>query len=183
MEKLTFGLDIATALSVIAAAILFIWNSANAKKGERIQREKEIIQERKDRRKTIIQKYVFQIVDNLMEDRAKLSIEITNIEDILREGQTTQNLNPYRDLVLHMSFVFKTRLVPLGKTYGDGRFVKLADEYEKDLNAFILRLQYLTSGESDERWDFHDVMFTPLTITDSYITRLIFEGEDYIDSL
>jgi len=183
MENLTFGLDIATALSVIAAAILFIWNSANSKKSERIQREKEIVQERKERRKIVIQKYVFQIVDNLMDDRAKIATEITNIESILREGQTTQNLNPYRDLILGMSFLFKTRLVPLGKTYGDGRFVKLAEEYNEELNAFLVRLQYLTSGESDETWNFHEVMFAPLTIADTFTARLISEGEDYIDTL
>ena len=183
IDNLSFGLDIATALSVIAAAILFIWNSANSSKKEKIQREKETVHERIERRKVIIQKQVFQIADKLADDVSKVNTEINTIYSGVSGGDTSQNLNSYRDVVLELTIIFRVRLVPLGKTYGDGRFIKLATDYDNELRAFLQRLKELTSGDSDESWDFNDVMYTPLTITENYIGKLISKAEDFIDSL
>jgi uncharacterized membrane protein len=48
-DNLSIGLDVATALSVIAAAIAFIWNSVNSSRRESEERQKEIVRERIER--------------------------------------------------------------------------------------------------------------------------------------
>ena len=57
-DNLSIGLDIATALSVIAAAIAFLWNSVLSNRKERNQRRKEIIKEQ-----------VFRVVDKLIDEQ------------------------------------------------------------------------------------------------------------------
>ena len=56
-ENLSIGLDIATALSVIAAATAFIWNSIVSKK-----------KELKERKKEIIKSHAFKIADKIIEE-------------------------------------------------------------------------------------------------------------------
>ena len=172
MENLTFGLDIATALSIIAAAIAFLVNTARSNKKERNERHKDIIK-----------KYVFQVADKLYDESMILYSEIEKIENALIEGKTNQDLNPFRDHVQRLHFAFKSRIVPFGTTYGDGRFVLLVKEYTEEMQESIDRVIQLTIGESDERWDFEEVMYKPLTITEKYITKLLEDAETYIETL
>jgi len=45
MENFTYGIDIATAISVMAAALAFIWNSIIANRKERNERQKNIVKQ------------------------------------------------------------------------------------------------------------------------------------------
>ena len=172
MENLSFGLDIATALSVIAAAAAFIWNSILSKRNERKERHKEIMESQ-----------VFKVAEKLGDEAIILFKEIKTIENLVLGGEMTQNLNPYRDAVQLMSYIFKSRIEPLSTTYGDGRLKDLAKEYDEKMNDAIENLIRLTGPETNEEWDFHAVMYKPIELTDSYIISLFSESEKYIEGL
>lgn len=171
-DNLSFGLDIATALSVIAAAIAFIWNSILARKRERSDRYKEIIKSN-----------VFKVADKLHDESIFLYKMVNNIETRLRAGETTQDLTPFQELVGQLPFIFKSRIEALDKTYCDGRFEKLALEYGREMDDYIHYLARITGPGSDEQWNFHEVMHKPLEITETYITRLFLESEKFINTL
>jgi hypothetical protein len=171
LENLSIGLDIATALSVIAAAAAFIWNSV-------LSRRKE----RNDRRKEIMKSYIFKATDKIVEQTSPLIKETLKIEQNLRDGQTQQNLEPWKEMIVQLPTPFKW-LKPLDEVYGDGRFIKIADEYEEELNEFILYFAKLVRPESDEKWDFYDVMDKPNQITIKYVTKLYQEAENYFAGL
>lgn len=171
LENLSIGLDIATALSVIAAAAAFIWNSV-------LSRRKE----RNERRKEIIKSHVFKTAEKIVEESTAIFKETKKIEYRIRDGQMTQDLDPWKDLILQLPTSFRW-LKPLDEVYGDGRFMKLASEYENELNEFILYFARLVSPDSDEKWDFFEVMDKPNQITIKYVTRLYQEAEDYFAGL
>lgn len=172
MENLTYGLDIATALSVIAAAIAFIWNSIVSRK-----------KERKERHKEIIKSYVFKVADKLYDEQITLNREINSIRNHLLEGETTQNLNPFKSMVENIPFVFRSRITPLDSTYGDGRFIALAKEFEKEMDEVILTIAKVTSPDHEGSWDFEEVMTKPTIITESYISKMFIEAEKYIEEI
>jgi hypothetical protein len=181
-DNLSIGLDIATALSVIAAAIAFIWNSVNSSRRESEERQKEIVRERIERRKEIIKEQVFRVVDKLIDEQIFLYMEISKIENQLRDGKTTQDLTPFRDLIVKFLYIFESRIDPIGNVYGDGRFIKLVDSYKAEINHWFQGFYKLISPDSDESWDF-DIMYEPATITKKYINKLLSESEAYIESL
>jgi hypothetical protein len=170
-DNLSIGLDIATALSVIAAAIAFLWNSVLSSRKERNQRRKEIIKEQ-----------VFRVVDKLIDEQIYLFAEISKIENELRDGKTTQDLTPFRDLIVKFQYIFESRVDPIGNVYGDGRFLRMVDDYKTEIEEWFQGFYKLISPESKEKWDF-DIMYEPATITKKYINKLLAESEDYIESL
>lgn len=167
-ENLSIGLDIATALSVIAAAAAFIWNSALARRKSKL-----------DRRKEIIKSHVYRTVEKIIRDSSDIFRETKKIEYRLRDGETTQNLNLWKDLILELTGSFRW-LIPLDQVYGDGRFELIYKEYSEELDEFIHRFAKLVSPESNESWDFYDTMDQPNRITLKYITRLYQETENYL---
>lgn len=172
MEQFTFGLDIATAISVIAAAAAFIWNSiVSARK------------ERKERHKEIIKSYVFQVAEALYDESVVLFKEIGKIENKILEGEMTQNLNPFKIYVKQLPYIFKSRIDPLDKTYGDGRFAVLSSDYAEEMSEAINTLALVTSSEFEGNWNFEEVMHKPLRITETYIARMFLEAEKYIDEV
>ncbi len=182
-ENLSFGLDIATALSVIAAAIAFIWNSVNSSRREQKERQKEMARERVERQKEVVKNQVFKVIDKLIDEKINLFNEIMFIEHKVRDGETNMNLNSLRDMIYKSTFIFKSRIEPIGNVYGNGIFLELAKDYEKEMYQWTYDFAELTSGESDKEWDFNTVMFQPTEITDKYITQLLLESEKYIDNL
>jgi hypothetical protein len=170
-DNLSIGLDVATALSVIAAAAAFLWNSVLSSRKERNQRRKEIIKEQ-----------VFRVVDKLIDEQIFLFAEISKIENELRDGKTTQDLTPFRDLIVKFQYIFESRIDPIGNVYGDGRFLKLVDSYKSEIEEWFSGFYKLISPDSKERWDF-DIMYEPATITKKYINNLLSESEAYIESL
>jgi hypothetical protein len=171
IENLSFGLDIATALSVIAAAGAFIWNSI-------LSRRKE----RNERRKEILKSYVFNATDKIVERSTPLIEETLKIRQKLRDGETTQNLEPWKEMIIKLPTPFNW-LEPLDEVYGDGRFSKLAKAYEVELNEFILYFARLVQPGNKEEWDFDEVMNRPNEITKKYIARIYQETEDYFSTL
>lgn len=172
MENLSFGIDIATAISVMAAALAFIWNSVIASR-----------KERKERHKEIVKSYVFQVAEALYDESVVLFKEVGKIENKVLEGEMTQNLNPFKIYVKQLPFIFKSRIEPLDKTYGDGRFGKISEDYAKEMGDAINTLAHVTSSEYEGRWDFEEVMYKPLHITDAYIAKLFQEAEKYIEEV
>jgi hypothetical protein len=170
-DNLSIGLDIATALSVIAAAVAFLVNSARSSRIESKQRRKEIIKEQ-----------VFRVVDKLIDEQIYLFAEISKIEDKLRDGKTTQDLTPFRDLIVKFQYIFESRIDPIGNVYGDGRFLQLVDNYKAEIDQWFRGFYKLISPESKEKWDFN-IMYEPAAITKKYINKLLAESEDYIESL
>jgi len=67
--------------------------------------------------------------------------------------------------------------------YGDGRFIELAEEYRSEMNKWLHRFQKLTSPDSNERWDFDEVMYQPTEISDKFNVLLLSEYEKLIDSM
>jgi len=181
-DNLSIGLDVATALSVIAAAIAFIWNSVNSRKREHEERQKEIIKKRGERQKEIIKEQVFRVVDKLIDEQIFLFAEISKIENQLRDGKTTQDLTPFRDLIVKFLYIFESRIEPIGNVYGDGRFLELVDNYKSDIEEWFNGFYKLISPDSDKRWDF-EIMYEPATITKKYINKLLSQSEVYIESL
>jgi hypothetical protein len=171
LENLSIGLDIATALSVIAAAVAFIWNSV-------LSRRKE----RNERRKEIIKSHVFKVAEKIIEESTTILKETKKIEYLVRDGVMTQNLDPWKDLVLQLPMSFRW-LQPLDEVYSDGRFIQLSLEFEKELNEFMLYFEKLVSPENDEEWDFYEVMDKPNQVTIKYVTKLYQEAEDYFSEL
>ena len=171
IEDFSIGLDIATALSVIAAAGAFIWNSV-------LSRRKE----RNERRKEIIKNHVFKTADKIIDESSTILRETKKIEYLIRDGQMTQNLDHWKDLILELPNSFRW-LQPLDEVFGDGRFIKLENEYKNELNEFILYFARLVDPESNEKWDFYEVMDKPNQITLKYITKLYQETEDYFAEL
>jgi hypothetical protein len=170
-ENLSLGLDIATALSVIAAAAAFIWNSVLSHR-----------KDRKERRKGVIRSYAFKVADKVYEDMTAIVEETDQIRNRLHEGQTTQDLNPWRDLIFNLRYT----LVPLetiDEVYGDGRFIRLSAELQGELQTFMSDFLKLISPGSDEKWDFEEVMGRPYMLAKKYHVRLFQETEDYFDSL
>ena len=163
-ENLSIGLDIATALSVMAAAAAFIWNSALARRKSKIERRKEIMIS-----------HVFRTVEALYNETS----DITKIVYQIRDGGHTQNLNNWRDLVIRLTDSFRW-LIPLDQVYGDGRFQLIYNEYSEELDDFIHRFAKLVSPDSNESWDFYDTMDQPNRITLKYIMRLYQETENYL---
>ncbi len=172
MENFTYGLDVATALSVIAAAGAFIWNSIVSSR-----------KERKERHKEIVKSYVFQVADKLYDEQIKLNSEINGIRNLLMEGKTTQDLNPFKELVQNIPFTFRSRITPLDSTYGDGRFTKLALEFEKEMDQVILTIAEVTGPNHQGSWDFEDVMTKPIRITEIYISSMFTDAEKFIEEL
>jgi hypothetical protein len=164
-QNLSIGLDIATALSVIAAAAAFIWNSALARKKSKL-----------DRRKEIMISHVYRTVEALY----KGTSDIIKIVYQIRDGEHIQNLNNWKDLVIRLTDSFRW-LIPLDQVYGDGRFQLIYKEYSDELDEFIHRFAKLVSPDSNESWDFYDTMDTPNRITLKYITRLYQETENYLN--
>ncbi len=181
-DNLSIGLDVATALSVIAAAIAFIWNSVNSSRRESEERQKEIVRERIERRKEIIKEQVFRVVDKLIDEQIFLFMEISKIENQLRDGKTTQDLTPFRDLIVKFLYIFESRIDPIGNVYGDGRFLELVDNYKSEIDAWFANFYQLISPESKKSWDF-EIMYEPATITKKHINNLLVASEAYIDSL
>lgn len=170
LENLSIGLDIATALSVIAAAGAFIWNSVVSRRKERNERKKEIIKS-----------HVFKAAEKIIQESTPLLNETKRIEKQVRDGVTTMNLEPWKELVFQLPASFKW-LEPLDKVYADGRFMKLTEDFEKELNEFILYFAQLVSPDSEEEWDFY-IIYKPIEITTKYVTRLYQETEDYFADL
>lgn len=168
-ENLSLGLDIATALSVIGAAGAFIWNSIRANK-----------KSQKERRKEIIKSYAFDVADNLYDAMIELARESNSIRDRLRDGETTQNLNPWRDLITNLYYT----LVPIetiDEVYGDGRFIKLAVDLQKEMDQFISDFLKLIGPESTEQWDFDEVINRPFELARKYHVKLFRETKDYFE--
>jgi hypothetical protein len=171
LENLSIGLDIATALSVIAAAGAFIWNSV-------LSRRKE----RNERRKEIIKSHVFKVTEKIVKESTTISQETRKIEQLRRRGVMTMDLNPWKNMILQLPSSIRW-LKPLDDVYGDGRFTVLAKKFEEELNEFIFYFEKLVSPESDEEWDFYEVMDKPNQITIKYVTKLYREAEDYFSEL
>jgi len=170
-ENLSLGLDIATALSVIAAAAAFIWNSVLSHR-----------KDRNDRRREVIRSYAFKVADKVYEDIKAIMEETDRIRDRLQEGQTTQNLNPWRDLIFNLRYT----LVPIetiDEVYGDGRFIRLSAELQGELQTFMSDFFKLISPASDEKWDFDEVMGRPYMLAKKYHIKLFQETEDYFEGL
>lgn len=170
-ENLSLGLDIATALSVIAAAAAFIWNSVLSHR-----------KDRKDRRREVIRSYAFKVADKVYEDMKAIMEEADRIKDRLYEGQTTQDINPWRDRIFNLRYT----LVPIetiDEVYGDGRFIRLSAQLQEELQTFMSDFSKLISPDSDEKWDFNEVMRRPYLLAKKYHVRLFQETEDYFDSL
>ena len=166
-ENLSLGLDIATALSVIGAAVAFIWNSIRANK-----------KSEKERRREIIKSYAFDVADDLYDDMTELARETDKIRDRLRDGDTTQNLNPWRDLIFNLRYT----LVPIetiDEVYGDGRFIKLSNELQGEMDKFFSDFLKLIAPDSNEKWDFDEVMNRPFELARKYHIKLFRETEDY----
>jgi len=173
MDNLTYGLDIATAISVIGAAVLFIWNST--KNNRNLQKE---------RHRAHIKSSVLKVTDKLNDEVIKLFDEIQIIMEKLLQGETTQDLTPYKLRVERLPFIFKTRIDPIDKVYGNGRFKKLVKEYDASMDEAIHALHKLTKGESTgEKWDFEEVMYKPVSITTASIAELFFESERLIETI
>ncbi len=171
MENISIGIDIATALSVVFAAIAFIRNTTNSRESAR-----------KESQKDAVQRSVFMVVEKLGDELVNLNIETRRIADLVEEGGTTQNLNPYLDLIKNMVFLYQIKLEPLGIAYGEGnQFSTLGKEFEEAQFANIVRFNKLTN--SDEDWDFYEVMNIPVETTKHYIAKLMLAGEEYINSL
>lgn len=171
-ENLSIGLDIATALSVIAAATAFIWNSIVSKKNEL-----------KERKKEIIKSHVFKVADRINEESYAILKETTLIGNRIQEGQMIQDLNTWRDKILELPNSFK-QLNPIDDVYcGDGRFKRIEPVFRKELEEFIYYFASLVDPEKEvrEKWDFETVMNTPNVITMKYITQLYQETEDYFE--
>lgn len=163
-QNLSIGLDIATALSVIAAAAAFIWNSALARKKSKLERRKEIMIS-----------HVYRTVEALYKETS----DIIKIVHQIRDGEHIQNLNNWKDLVFRLTDSFRW-LIPLDQVYGDGRFQLIYKEYSDELDEFIHRFAKLVGPDSNESWDFYDTMDQPNRITLKYIMRLYQETENYL---
>ncbi len=168
-DNLSIGLDIATALSVIAAATAFIWNSIVSKKNELKERKKEIIKSQ-----------VFKVADRIVVESDILYKETIRIKTKVRGGDTTMNLEPWKEMILKLPNSFR-QLVPLDNVYCDGRFKILFKNFYKKMDDFTL--DFLKITESGESWDFETVMDTPNEITSKYITKLYQETENYFDTI
>ena len=131
----------------------------------------------------VIKNQVFKVIDKLIDEKIKLFNEIMIIEHRVRDGETSMNLNSLRDMIYKSTFIFKSRINPIGSVFANGKFLDLATDYEKEMYQWTHDFEKLTSGESNESWDFNTVMFQPTEITDKYITKLLVESEKYIDSL
>ncbi len=64
-ENISIGLDIATSLSIITAAVVFLWNAINSKKKDREELRIENEKKRNDIRKNTIRQQVLIIIDKL----------------------------------------------------------------------------------------------------------------------
>ena len=168
-DNLSIGLDIATALSVIAAATAFIWNSIVSKKNELNERKKEIIKS-----------HVFKVADRIIEESDVLYKETIRIKNKVRGGDTTMNLEPWKEMILKLPNSFR-QLSPLDNVYCDGRFKVLFNNFYKEMDNFLD--EFLKITESGESWDFETVMDTPNEITLKYITKLYQETEDYFETI
>ncbi len=171
-ENLSIGLDIATALSVIAAATAFIWNSVVSKKNEL-----------KERKKAVIKEQVFKVADRIIKESYAILKETTLIENEARRGKMQQDLSTWIDKILELPNSFK-QLRPIDNVYcGDGRFKKIEPAFRKELQEFVNYFYTLVGPDriEGEKWDFDTVMNTPNEITMKYITRLYQETEDYFE--
>jgi hypothetical protein len=172
LEKVSFGLDIATALSIIAAAIAFLINMVRSNR-----------KERKERHKDIVKKHILFVTNEMTDDLVELFTEITKIKHALYDGKTTQNLNPLRDIIGVLPYKFKIKIVPFGKTYGDGRFVKMDLEYAAQMQKAYDKIVMVTTGSSNEAWSFDEIMYEPVRLTETYIEKLLKQSEEYIEKL
>lgn len=170
-ENISVGLDIASALSIIGAAIAFIWNSVRSKKKEFNERQKERIES-----------LVFKVIDKVNEESSKILNQTSLIADKIANGETTQDLNPWRDKIYQLPDSF-IGLTPLDNVYvKDGRFIKLEQDFRKELEEFMKYFAKLVNPNKEkvEKWDFWAVMNTPSDITIKYISKLYQETENLL---
>jgi len=173
MDNFTYGLDIATAISVIGAAFLFIWNSTRT--------NRNLL---KESQQTHIKTTIIKISDKLSTELIVLYKEIQRIEELILSDRTqNQDLTPYKLLVNQLPFIFRVRTKPLDKIYGNKRFEKLTNEFTMEMEESLQNIKRVTSGESDEKWDFVEVMYKPVRLTESFITKLYLESENLIKTL
>lgn len=170
-ENISIGLDIASALSIIAAATAFIWNSILSKKNERNERKKEIIKTN-----------IFKVIDRINEDSNSIFKETNGIARKIEDGNLIQDLNNWRDKILELPNSFK-QLIPIEKVYG-GNYEKLELEFKSELEEFILYFHSLVNPdkETNEKWDFYTIMNTPNNIAIKYITKLYKETENTFEN-
>ncbi len=166
LDNMQIGLDIATALSVVGAAIAFIWNSSLSGKREKQQRYKEIVHA-----------YMLRISSRMYDKLMQINKRIQGIQDKILQGEMNQDLNPYKNDIYDLKFTFRYTIEPFDKSYGDGRFIKIANNFEEELNEYIELLIRSTLKGSGESFD----LATPVKIANKYITEFMTVAEKYID--
>jgi len=164
-DQMQIGLDIATALSVIGAAIAFIWNSSRSRK-----------QEVKERYKEMITTNMWQTIQRVYEEQKELHTELTRINEDLVQGKTNQDLTQFKFCLLDLAFVFKTSIMPFDRTYGKGELIKLAEAYKEELFAYGMVVKRATVDQSGEEFDFDEF----INITDKYMAQFMKMNEEYI---
>jgi len=177
-ENISIGLDVATSLSIITAAVVFLWNAINSKKKDREELRIENEKKRNEIRKNTIRKQVIVLIEKLYLEKSKL----TELVEMIGEGET-QDLNAYINIIKNFAEVVEERFMPFATVYGDERFLSLYNEYADELYKFIHRLNELTRGDSSEKWDFYSIMYEPKYITNKFIQNLLVQSEAYIESL
>ncbi len=183
MDNLSFGLDIATALSVIGAAVSFIWNIRKENKKKQEDRERIFKNEQKERQRRHIRQTVLKVTDKLTDEATEMFEDVQRIKSMVLDGATTLDLTPYKLKVERLIFTFGVRIKSLDKIYGDNIFGQLVEEYKNEMNNSILVVSNVTSGETDEKWDFEEVMYAPVNITGAYSTKLFVESEKYLEDI
>lgn len=168
LDNMQIGLDVATAISVIGAAVAFIWNSTLSGK-----------KEQKQRRKEIIHSYMMEVTGRMYEELKDLNKRIQIIEDLILQGQTTQDLNPYKNDIYDLKFTFRYTITPFDEAYGNGKFIALLQEYEEKIDDFMALLIRSTLQGSGEKFE----LDTPVVITNEFITKFMKSAETYINEL
>jgi len=168
LDNMQIGLDVATAFSVIGAAIAFIWNSSLAGKREKKQRHKDIVHD-----------YMLHISGRMYDELMQLNKIVQNIEDKILQGDMKQDLNPYKNNIYDLKFTFRYTVEPFDKSYGDGRFIKIAENFEAELNDYMELLIRSTLQGSGENF----TLSTPVEIANKFIIEFMTTSEKYIDAL